>query len=77
MAIMLYLPSQIREIMSLYAVELKNREINGLPRQMILFGSQWTEGVESFIQYMQEPMIVIDQKLEAAVYGKVKWVSQV
>ena len=61
--------------MSAYAHELQERGNKVLPRQLMLLGSEWTVGMGEFMQYMSDPLVIIDSKLQAAAYGKVRWVS--
>ena len=46
------------------------------PRQFLVFGSQWTGRIHSFMKiYPVEPLLIITSAFEASIYGKVKHVS--
>ena len=48
------------------------------PRQILMFGREWTRGMSSFLRhYMtEEPSIVVTSKLEASVVARVKPVGK-
>ena len=61
--------------MKVYAESL--REYKGLPvaRQIMVFGSKWTSGVDAFQRaYQTDPVLVFASRLEASVHGKVQQV---
>ena len=46
------------------------------PRQILLFASQWTMALGSFVRtYMSDPIVAIAFPLEAAVYARVRQVG--
>ena len=62
-------------MMKVYGESL--REFKGLPvtRQIMVFASQWTVGVDAFQKAFQpDPVLVFASRLEAAVQGKVQQV---
>jgi hypothetical protein len=62
--------------MSMYAGELEMQAGLIVPRQIMVFGNQWTPGVAAFCKsYLNNPVLVFASRLEAAIYGKVKQVT--
>ena len=63
--------------MECYARELKDQQDISAPRQKLIFAQRWSLGMESFVKrFMPDPVVLIDSKMEAAFYGKVKQVSE-
>ncbi|ESO90820.1 hypothetical protein LOTGIDRAFT_233600 [Lottia gigantea] len=66
---------QMNSFMKQYALALREIQDLNVPRQIVLFSSQWTPYVEAFTKtYFQAPLIMILSRTEGAVYGKVKQV---
>ncbi|XP_052816086.1 uncharacterized protein LOC128242797 [Mya arenaria] len=61
----------IKEYDLLINNEMKHYEC---PRQILVFGSMWNQGVDKFMATMNEPMLVITSHLEASIYGGVRQV---
>ncbi|WAR11688.1 TDRD1-like protein [Mya arenaria] len=59
----------IKEYDLLINNEMKHYEC---PRQILVFGSMWNQGVDKFMATMNEPMLVITSHLEASIYGGVR-----
>ncbi|XP_071092344.1 putative ATP-dependent RNA helicase TDRD12 [Haliotis cracherodii] len=66
--------SEVKYIMKTYADVVRESTLKrDVPRQRMVFASQWTKGIGSFIAaYIHQPLLVITSKMEAAVYGRVK-----
>ncbi|XP_067651475.1 uncharacterized protein [Haliotis asinina] len=66
--------AEVRYIMKSYADVIRESNLQrDVPRQRMVFASQWTKGIDSFVaSYIHEPLLIITSKMEAAVYGRVK-----
>ena len=62
--------------MTLYANDMERNSRTEIGWQLTAVASKWTPGLCGFLKYMQEPIIAIDIKQEAALYGQVKWVRK-
>ncbi|XP_074645053.1 uncharacterized protein LOC141901607 [Tubulanus polymorphus] len=64
---------QIREIMTLYRFAVQDFNTRPTPMQKLMFASQWTRGINSFMEaYMNDPIVYITSQFEMSVYGNVK-----
>ncbi|XP_046549507.1 uncharacterized protein LOC124259410 isoform X2 [Haliotis rubra] len=66
--------SEVKYIMKSYADVIRESNLKrDVPRQRMVFASQWTKGIDSYVaSYIHEPLLIITSKMEAAVYGRVK-----
>ncbi len=64
---------EIKDLIKIYASALtKNIQLN-LPHQLVAMGTKWSYGLKSLIgAYFDNPILVIVDKLEAAVFKQVK-----
>ena len=64
-------------IMRQYTEVISNQKSRAeAPRQILLFGTQWTGRIHSFMKtYPVEPLLIITSAFEASIYGKVQQVS--
>ena len=61
--------------MSLYLSVLRVQQKRSAPRQLLVFASEWSSAIGSFLRsYMTNQLVVITHKLEAAVYARVRQV---
>ena len=59
--------------MRAYADSLINTFALNLPHQIIALSSEWSRGLESLLfAYFDNPLIIIANTLEAAIFKKVK-----
>ena len=68
----------IREIMRLYAKVLKSQLCRLAPRQAVVMATSWTVGVASLVKaYLGNPVSVIANMIEAAIYKNVQQIATV
>ena len=67
---------EIKFIMREYTEVISNQRLcSEVPRQLLLFGTQWTGRIHSFMnRYPVEPLLIITSAFEASIYGKVRQV---
>ncbi|KAK3755414.1 hypothetical protein QZH41_016628 [Actinostola sp. cb2023] len=65
--------SELKDIMRVYGRHLVSKPGRIAPRQAVIMASTWTVGVASLTRaYLGNPLIIIDDKVEAAIYSGVK-----
>ncbi len=64
---------EIKELMKLYAGALNKTMHLNLPHQLVAMATKWCYGLQSLVgAYFDNPLVVVADKLEAAVYSQVK-----
>ena len=67
--------AELKEIMRVYGKLLTSHPGRVAPRQAIVMARTWTAGLASFVRaYLGNPVILIADKCEAAVFSNVKQV---
>lgn len=67
--------SELKEVMRHYAKLLKSQPRRSAPRQAIVMASSWSVGVGSLVKaYLGNPVIIIPDMIEAAMYRGVQQV---
>lgn len=65
--------SELKDIMRVYGRHLVSQPGRVAPRQTVVMATSWTVGVASLVRaYLGNPLIIIDDQVEAAVYSGVK-----
>jgi len=65
--------AELKDIMRVYGHHLKSQPGRIAPRQTVVMATSWTVGVASLVRaYLGNPLIIIDDQIEAAVYCGVK-----
>ncbi|CAL1536832.1 unnamed protein product [Lymnaea stagnalis] len=66
-------PDEVDEIMQRYKLIIKEYKDLDIPKQIMVFASEWNSNIDRFcLQYTSVPIIVISSRVEASVYGGVK-----
>lgn len=65
--------TELKEIMRVYGRLLVSQPGRVAPRQAVIMTSSWTLGVASLVRaYLGNPLIIMNDKVEAAIYSGVK-----
>lgn len=65
--------SELKDIMRVYGRHLVSQPGRVAPRQAVIMATSWTVGVASLTHaYLGNPLIIIDDQVEAAFYSGVK-----
>lgn len=70
--------SEIKDIMRHYGKLLKSQSSRSAPRQAVVMATSWSAGVASLVKaYLGNPVLVISDMIEAAIYRGVQQISTV
>lgn len=70
--------SEIKDIMRHYGKLLKSQPSRSAPRQAVVMTTTWSVGVASLVKaYLGNPVLVISDMIEAAVYRRVQQIATV
>lgn len=70
--------SEIKDIMRHYGKLLKSQPNRSAPRQAVVMTTTWSVGVASLVKaYLGNPVLVISDMIEAAVYRRVQQIATV